>query len=209
MAAPKHPSGASDPATIAYYDAEAPEYVASGNGGVSRWLAPFMEMLPRGARVLELGYGGGRDAEAMILAGFRVEPTDGSAAVAAKAQLRLGRPVRVMQFGELTDLQAYDAVWANASLLHVPAEALPQILERVFEALKPGGLHFASYKAGGTPARDLVGRYFNHPDQAALRRAYSASGAWDVQSVVEYTGGGYENGRGPWIAITVRRPSDA
>lgn len=195
-----------DPATLAFYDAEAPEYVASGKDGVSRWLARFMELLPPRARVLELGCGGGRDAEAMIAHGFDVEPTDGSTAIAAKAAQRLGRPVKVMKFDELSEVATYDAVWASASLLHVPSEALGRVLAQISRSLKPGGLHFASYKAGGIPARDRYGRYFNRPDRAALTEAYSRAASWEVISIVEYIGGGYEGGEGPWVAITARRP---
>lgn len=195
-----------DSPTLDFYAAEAPAYVASGKGIVSRWLPQFMEMLPARARVLELGCGGGRDAEAMLARGFDVEPTDGTANIAAKAEQRLGRPVRVMRFDELSEIEAYDGVWANASLLHVPWESLDGVLERIFRSLREGGIHFASYKAADRAGRDRLGRYFNHPDRSALTTAYSRSGDWEVISVVEFIGGGYDGGQGPWIAITVRRP---
>ena len=206
MSHPAARSLAHDPATLDFYDREAPDYVASGKGGVSRWLDGFMQALPAGARILELGCGGGRDAQAMLARGFDVDPTDGTPAMAAKAAARLGRPVRVMRFDELSDAGAYDAVWANASLLHVPRDALPGVLARVFRTLRPGGLHFASYKAGGVAGRDRLGRYFNHPDRRTLLDAYARSARWDVASAVDYVGGGYEGGQGPWIAITARRP---
>jgi len=196
----------SDQATLDFYDTEAPDYVASGKDGVSRWLGDFIRALPEGARVLELGCGSGRDAEAMLSHGFDVHPTDGSPAMAAKAQERLGRPVKTMRFDELSDARAYDAVWASASLLHVPRAALSDVLKLVFAALKPGGLHFASYKGGGIAGRDTFGRYFNYPDQKALTDAYLASGPWEIVSAVDYIGGGYEGGQGPWIAMTTRRP---
>jgi len=196
----------SDQATLDFYSKEAPVYVASGAGGVSRWLEPFMKALPVGAHVLEMGCGGGRDAEAMFANGFDVEPTDGSIEIAAKAEKRLGRKVRVMRFDELNAIDLYDAVWANASLLHVPRIALPSILGLVFHALKPGGLHFANYKGGGLAGRDKFGRYFNYFDRDALLQAYSNSGDWEILSVHEYVGGGYDNAQGPWLAISARRP---
>lgn len=201
------PTPASDPATLAFYACEAPVYIASGKGGVSRWLSDFAEALPAGARILELGCGGGRDAEAFQSLGFDITPTDGAAAMAAKAEERLGRPVRVMRFDELADICAYDAVWANASLLHVPRDALASVLARVFAALKPGGLHFANYKAGGTAGRDSLGRYFNYPDRETLTAIYADAAPWNILSVEDYIGGGYEGGQGPWLAITVQKPA--
>ena len=69
---------AKDDRTLKFYSKEAPVYTASGKGGVSRHLTGFLQRLPEGAKVLELGCGGGRDAEAMIAAGFDVQPTDGT-----------------------------------------------------------------------------------------------------------------------------------
>ena len=197
-----------DQATLDFYSVEAPVYAASGKAGVSRWLNDFMALLPEKGRVLELGCGGGIDAEAMLAHGFEVDPTDGTATIAAQAEQRLGRPVRVMRFDELSAIETYDAVWANASLLHVPREALSGVLRKVRRALKPGGLHFANYKAGDAAGRDSLGRYFNYYDRATLLDAYAASGSWDIISTSDYIGGGYESGQGPWIAITVRRQVD-
>jgi 2-polyprenyl-3-methyl-5-hydroxy-6-metoxy-1,4-benzoquinol methylase len=200
------PSQARDQVTLNFYDQEAPVYTASGKNGVSRWLEDFMNALPAGARVLELGCGGGRDAKAMLDRGFMVDATDGVAAMAAKAERRLGIPVRIMTFDELADVETYDAVWANASLLHVPRPALADVLARIYNALKPGGLHFASYKGGGTEGRDAMGRYFNYLDKDTLVEAYLASGAWDILSVFQYESGGYDDALGPWLALTARRP---
>ncbi len=173
-----------DRATLAFYAERAEVYTGAEAGGMARGLAGFMALLAAGARVLDLGCGGGRDTAAMIAAGFEVEAVDGSPEMAAKAEARLGRAVRVMRFDELDAVAEYDAVWANASLLHVPRGALPGVLGRVHRALRPGGLHFASYKAGGVEGRDTFGRYFNYLTRRRFWAAYGA--AWQVVSVSEY-----------------------
>ena len=206
MNRPNGSATARDQATLDFYEKEAPAYVVSGKGGVSRWLDDFARALPAGARILELGCGGGRDAEALLAQGFDVDATDGAPAMAAKAQERLGRPVKVMRFDELSDVGTYDGVWANASLLHVPRGALGGVLALILGALKPGGLFFASYKAGEAAGRDGLGRYYNYPDRDALSEAYAQSGRWDTLSATEYTGGGYDGVRGPWIAVIAQKP---
>ncbi len=189
-----------------FYAANAPVYTASGQGGISRHLDGFLARLRPGAAILELGCGGGRDAEAMMAAGFAVDATDGSPEIAAKAAARLGCAVRVMRFDELEAVARYDAVWANASLLHVPRAAVPGILCQVLRALKPGGLHFASYKGGGAEGRDRHGRYFNYLSGDEAREVYLAVGGWEILSLVEYEGGGYDPGVvGPWTAVTARK----
>src|SRR6516162_2906746 len=67
-----------DSVTLYFYSASAPIYLGSGTRGVSRHLPSFLDLLPPRARILELGCGGGWDAEAMIAAGFDVDPTDGT-----------------------------------------------------------------------------------------------------------------------------------
>ena len=195
-----------DKPTLKFYEDFAPTYLSSGKGGVSRHLAAFLTEVNPGSKILELGCGGGKDAQEMIRAGHNVDPTDGSSSVASKAEELLQIPLRVLRFENLDAHEEYDAVWANASLLHVPRAALPQILSKVRRALKPGGLHHASYKAGGREGRDSHGRYFNYLSRDELIDMYDRSGRWEIFSVTEYQGGGFDKGvQGPWLAIFAKR----
>ncbi len=199
-----------DPETLAYYEREADFYANRPHDGRFAPLWRFLEGLPQGAHVLELGCGGGHDAEEMTRLGYRVTPTDGSPAMAAQAERRLGRPVRVLRFDELDADAAYDAVfdaiWANASLLHVRPAALPGVLAAVRRALKPGGRFFASYKLGEGEGRDKFGRYFSFPPEAELRQAYAAAGPWANVETEAAHGVGLEGVPRDWLAFTVRRP---
>ena len=73
---------------------------------------------------------------------------DGSPEMAEVASRRLDRPVGTLLFHELDEVEAYDGVWANACLLHVPRDELAPILKLIWRALKPGGTFYASFKAG-------------------------------------------------------------
>jgi SAM-dependent methyltransferase len=194
-----------DEPTLRFYASEAPVYVASGKRGVNRHLHGFLDRLAPAARILELGCGGGRDCAAMLQRGFEVHPTDGVLEMARKAEKRLGRPVRVMRFDELDSSEEYDAVWASASLLHVPRSHLPTILSLIHRALRRGGLHYASFKAGDQGGRDSRGRYFNYLTLDEAKSAYAASGRWSIVSAEEFIGGGYEGASWPWVAITLER----
>ena len=196
-----------DAATLAFYDREAAAYAARWTGRGNPDLDAFLDRLTPGARILELGCGGGQNAAAMIARGFDVDATDGSAGLVAEAARLLGRPVRPMRFDELEAEAEYDAVWAAACLLHVPLAGLPSVLARVWRALRPGGLHFASYKATGREGRDGLGRWFNQPTAAALVEAYAASGDWEIMAIEEGEGGGYDGVAVPWVMLTARRPA--
>lgn len=194
-----------DPETLAFYAKEAPVYTAGGAGGISRHLADFANRLAPGARILELGCGGGVDAEYLIGRGFDVEATDGVAEIATQAARRLGQTVRVMRFDELDADASYDAIVASASLLHVPRIDLVSVLGRVRRALRPEGWHLGTYKGGGQEGRDRFGRYFNYLAVDEARRLYEDTGPWQKIEVAEGLGGGYDGVQGPWVRVIARR----
>ncbi|MEO1043952.1 MAG: class I SAM-dependent methyltransferase [Pseudomonadota bacterium] len=194
-----------DRQTLEFYSRQAPIYTASGKGGINRALPAFVTLLPPGAHILELGCGGGLDAEYLIQRGFTVDATDGVAEMAAKAERRLGQPVRVMRFDELVSSEEYDAVLASYSLLHVPLTELPDILQRVWFALKPCGHHLAIYKAGGTEGRDTLGRYFNYVSHEQAETAYKAAGPWTKLEIEDFTAIGYDGKEGPRLTIVAQK----
>lgn len=194
-----------DPQTLAFYEAEAPAYVSHRPNESSSHLTGFLERLPRGGSILELGCGGGRDAAHMMAQGFDVDPTDGVHAMAAQAKVLLGRPVRVMRFEELDAESRYDAVVANASLLHVPRAALKGILMRVWHALKPGGWHLASYKTGGAEGYDELGRYYNRPSATQAETSYREAGDWRVYEVEESFERGIVGKPSAWLKIVAQK----
>lgn len=187
-----------DPETLKFYADNAATYVQHAQRPTPQ-LAGFMARLPSGGTVLELGTGNGRDAAAMLASGFAVTPSDASPELAAEAEARLGRPVRIMAFHELDDVAAYDGVWACACLLHAPREELTDDLARIFRALRPGGLLTASFKAGNSEGRDRFGRYYNYIDADQLRAHLAASGAWASLDITESDGSGYDGEPTRWL----------
>jgi hypothetical protein len=53
-----------------------------------------------------------------------------------------------MTFEQVTQVDEFDAIWACASLLHVPRANMPGVLGKLAGALKVGGLWYASFKWG-------------------------------------------------------------
>lgn len=195
-----------DPKTLSFYDAEAETYAARGDrSNVSGSLGAFLARLAPGAHVLDLGSGDGRHAAAIMEAGFEVTALDGSAGLAAIASRRLGKPVRVARFDEIEDVEAFDAVWAHASLLHVPRDSIVDILARVHRALKPGGRLFASFKSGGAEGRDTLDRYYNYPSRDELAAWVAASGQWSDVEIGETGGSGYDGKPTEWLFLQALR----
>lgn len=172
-----------DEATLQFYRGNAEAYAGRTFTSRQARLMAFLAQLPPGARILELGCGAGGDTAEMLARGFDVRATDGSPEMAVVASERLGRTVETLLFHELDAVETYDAVWANACLLHVPRAELADVIARIWRALKPAGYFFASYKEGDGDGRDTLNRYYNYPSPDWLRVTYAEAGNWDSLSI--------------------------
>ena len=193
-----------DPATIAFYQANAPRYTLSFGQAPSRHLDTFLDRVKTGSRILELGCGGGRDSARMIERGFDLDATDGTEAMVRKANERFDVGARHMRFDQLDAANEYDAVWAHACLIHVERANFPEILSAIYRALRPGGVHFANFKLGTGEGRDPLGRLHNFPDTEWLETSYHNTSFEIIESEV-YRGEGADGVVRDWYAMTVKR----
>ena len=171
-----------DEETLQFYRGNAEAYAMREIAAHKR-LTRFLALLEPGATILELGCGAGAASAEMLERGFDVQPTDGSPEMASVASHRLGRPVETLLFHDLDKVEAYDGVWANACLLHVPRQELAQILALIRRALRPAGYFYASYKTGDADGRDTLNRYYNYPSPDWLRATYANAGNWSSLSI--------------------------
>lgn len=194
-----------DPATQTFYQTRAREWAQAFPYDYSQFIEGFVARLEPGALILELGCGDGRDGARMESLGFRVDATDGTPAMAQLAAEKLGRPARVMQFGELEAIAEYDAVWAHASVHHQPFAGLGDVLDRIARALKPGGVFFANYKLGTGEHRDALGRLYNFPPREQLLGLYKEIPGWTFAAIEDYRDSGMDKVMRDWIAITMQK----
>ncbi|MEH3109443.1 MAG: class I SAM-dependent methyltransferase [Agrobacterium cavarae] len=195
---------ARDDDTIGFYAREVAAYTTRGVDASPR-LQAFLAALPPGGRILELGCGAGQDSEAMLARGFDVHPTDGTPEMARAAAKRLGVATSTLLFEDIAEQNAYDGIWANACLLHVPRATLPSIIARIHAALKNKGVFYASYKAGTAEGRDELDRFYNYPSPDWLLDVYQHL-SWDQITIDEAKGSGYDNKPTDWLHVTAVKP---
>src|SRR6266568_1458858 len=137
--------------TIQTYDADAKQWSAShtiGNG----WQAPIekLKKLLPGGRIIEVGCGGGRDAAALIKAGYAYVGTDASAGMIGVAAAEVpGAVFQQLSVYDLRRLQTqFDGFWACAVLLHVPKARIDEALQALGSVLKPDAIGMISMKDG-------------------------------------------------------------
>jgi SAM-dependent methyltransferase len=139
-------------ATIADYDAVAAAFDAGNRDhDVSQNIDALLEPIAAERPIIvDLGCAGGRDLVALTARGCEAWGVEGSPTFCALARRAApGCTVLEQDFVDM-DLPAerFDGAFANASLFHVPSESLPEVLRRIFESLKPGGVFFASNAHG-------------------------------------------------------------
>ena len=122
----------------------------------------FMQMIERDGKVLDLGCGTGTASLELLKNGFTPFPVDASLEMVKVAETLLEIKPRQISFDEIDEHDFYDAIWANFSLLHIKKNKFSVILNRLFFALKEGGILFFSLKQGVGESRDKLGRFYSY-----------------------------------------------
>lgn len=162
--------------TIQYYNRHAEEFCAGTfSADMSRSRDRFLAYLQPGSAILDAGCGSGRDTLAFLSAGYQVDAFDASEEMCLIASQKTGIPVRKQRFEKLEGEELYDGIWACASLLHVAAADLPDVLVRLYRLLKKQGIMYVSFKLGDGE-RQKDGRYFNDMREEILCRLLCDAG---------------------------------
>ncbi len=154
--------------SIDYYNQHADSFV---EGTLSVDMQPlyqrFLPLLAAGAHIVDAGCGSGRDSLYFHQQGFRVTAFDASAELALRAERLLGQPVQLCRFEQFVAPVPVDAIWACASLLHVPRAELDAVMAHLCQQLADGGLLYCSFKYG-VDETERDGRAFTQLDEAGL-----------------------------------------
>ena len=135
--------------TLDYYNRNAKNYAGSTVGvNMESLYSFFLKHLKPNAHILDLGCGSGRDSKYFLDKGYSVDAVDGSEELCKISSTLLNHPVRNLLFQDLDYQENYDAVWACASLLHIPKNDLSEVFHKIYKALKPSGILYVSFKYG-------------------------------------------------------------
>jgi len=166
---PQHPPSAAsateatnpEAQTIAYYDREADAYVARTVGAdMSEVYNRFLVRVAKHGLILDVGSGSGRDLLEFRNRKYEPRGIEPSRELALRARAYSGEECAVANISTIP-WKNFDGVWACASLLHIPKAHVAKSLQKLVDALKPGGAIYASLRYGTGPGRSLPdGRYF-------------------------------------------------
>lgn len=164
------------PDNIDYYNIHAEEfYNNTVDADMSYWIQKFENMLPVGAHILDAGCGSGRDSLRFKQDGYNVIAFDASEEMCRMASELINQSVLKLIFEEIDFEDTFDGVWACASLLHVEEQNLLSVLCKIFNALKNGGVFYASFKYGKGHTR-RGDRFFIDLDEITAPKLFAEAG---------------------------------
>ena len=193
--------------SIAYYDENAQTFF---DGTVSVDMAEgrrrFIEALSPGSRILDAGCGSGRDALAFKQLGFDVTAFDGSGEMVRMASAHTGLEVLQLTFDEVAWREAFEGIWANASLLHVSRENLVAVMRKLRDALVIGGVWELSFKPGSGEGIAFE-RWFTNLSEADVPALIADVGRLEILAVTSSFDVRPGKSNEGWTNILVKRIS--
>ena len=144
-----------------YYESNAERYAAETfSADMSEQYQRFLPLLKKGAKILDVGSGSGRDACYFQKHGYQV--------TALEPSKNLCREIRKVFSGEIicSDIQnyrpkeRYDGIWACASLIHLQEEEILRFFEKIDLYLNDNGVVYVSGKNGISTGEVEDGRFF-------------------------------------------------
>jgi len=192
----------SDTQTLRVYAEKAEDYAKIIQPSLSKdpLLFAFIDALPKGAHVLDLGCGPGTAAHIMADEGLNVTAVDAVAEMVEMAAKHPGVTARQASFDEIKDSATYDAIWANFSLLHAERFDMPKHLAALHTALKPNGLFHIALKTGQGTARDKIGRRYTYFNDAELTGLLTNAG-FTITDRATGCDKGMDGSMADWIAV--------
>lgn len=147
-----------------YYNDYANEYFDSTiNVNMSSNLEQFERYLLSGCRILDIGCGSGRDVKHFCDKGFKTEGIDQSEKLCELAEAFSKTIIHCGDVLRWKPEEKFDALWANASLLHLEMKEIKLFFSDIIKnLLKIGGYAYISMKSGIETGNDSKGRFFTN-----------------------------------------------
>lgn len=192
--------------TLGHYENNASEFwLGTKDHDVTQNYDKFLSQFPaeRALDILDFGCGPGRDLIHFQSLGHRPVGLDGSVAFCGMAQTNSGCPALQQQFLSL-DLpdEAFDGVFANASLFHIPGQELPRVLRELHRTLRPKGILFTSNPRGNNEG--WSGQRYGHFIEFEESLANMKAAGFEVLEHY-YRPAGAPRSEQPWLALVSRR----
>ena len=111
------------------------------------------------AKILDIGFGSGRDSLYFQNKGYEVHSLEPVSAFCLHGKEIGLKHIYQMSVQQMNFKNEFDGIWACASLLHIPSYELVDVLNKCYTALKDKGIMYCSFKNGEYEG-ERNGRFF-------------------------------------------------
>lgn len=206
MADPNNELSMIESITLAHYNNNATAFwKGTKDHDVTQNYAAFLAPFPQGKSldILDFGCGPGRDVHYFKSLGHKPIGLDGSPNFCEMARQHSGCEILNQHFLNLNlPNTAFDGIFANATLFHVPSNELPRVLRELNAALKPNGILFTSNPRGEGEGwnQQRYGFYMQYDTS----KQYLENAGFEVLNHY-YRPTGKPFNEQPWLAIVSRK----
>ncbi|MGD0960107.1 MAG: class I SAM-dependent methyltransferase [Methylomonas sp.] len=191
--------------TLSHYNQNAEAYWhGTKDHDVAQNYTAFLAPFPKDKKldILDLGCGPGRDVHYFKSVGHRPIGLDGSEVFCAMARAYTGCRILHQKFLSLElPAHAFDGVFANASLFHVPSQQLPRVLDEIYSTLRTDGVLFISNPRGD--GEGWSGQRYGHFMEIDTSKQYLEAAGFEVLDFY-YRPLGKPMHEQPWLAIVAQ-----
>lgn len=194
--------------TLKHYESNAEAFwEGTKDYDVTQNYAAFLTSFPMGKSldILDFGCGPGRDVKYFSDLGHRPIGLEGSAAFCQMARTYSQCPILHQQFLSLSlPDQAFDGIFANASLFHIPSSELARVLNQLHGTLRPQGILFLSIPRGNNEGWN--GQRYGHYMELETSQAYLQAAGFEIMQHY-YRPADKPLAEQPWLALVCRMVS--
>ena len=153
-----------------YYEINTDKYIKETFNTDMSNLYNFFEKHLSGSKIkiLDIGFGSGRDSLY-----FQNKEYDVYSLEPLKEFCEHGRRIGLKNIlnisaYEIEFVEEFDAIWACASLLHIPSTRIIEVFNKCYKSLKHNGIMYCSFKYGCFEG-EIDGRYFLYLNELKLQ----------------------------------------
>lgn len=188
-----------------YYNEHAHEFIESTlDVDLEPIYKKFEAYLGEGDKILDVGFGSGRDSLHFYKRGYEVVSIDYAEEIVRRGKNFLNNEVLLADFKDAEYKAEFNAIWASAVFLHFSDEEILRALNASYNALISSGYVYLSFKYG-EKQEVRKGRFFNDFTEETFKSLFSRHSGFEIQEIW-LTDDARKNKKGKkWLNIILKK----